>query len=374
MTLGIIYYLQVTKNSVTVSNYDPVYIGEGILNKEKLPVNKANQNYDMAFLYEEQSEYEKASEYYILAVEEARLDDELSPDDLTSMYTNYASLLVAMGEFEDAIDILDYVSDAASYSTDNENINAAVYHNLAYVYYKKGDYPTAVRLYSKALDIRERILGTEHPDTAITSSGIALSYTKLGNYETALEIYERVLLFQESTLGTEHPDTAATYNNIAYVYARQEAYEKAVDLYKKSLDIFENVLGTEHQSTVIVYSNIAVVYSVLGEYVTALELCTKALDTRENALGMEHPDTAITYNNIACIEYKLGNYTSALIYYNKASAIFEKKLGTEHLYTIRVNSGIAATHEAINGGSHAPLDDPYHTITPTSITPDTIID
>jgi tetratricopeptide (TPR) repeat protein len=41
-----------------------------------------------------------------------------------------------------------------------------IYNTLGYGYDKLGDYDTALKWYKKSLAIRERVLGTEHPDTA----------------------------------------------------------------------------------------------------------------------------------------------------------------------------------------------------------------
>ncbi len=55
-------------------------------------------------------------------------------------------------------------------------------------------------------------------------------------YKSSLEIIERVL-------GEDYPDTAACYNNLAGVYENQGKYREAEDLYKKSIQIKERVRG-----------------------------------------------------------------------------------------------------------------------------------
>jgi tetratricopeptide (TPR) repeat protein len=97
-----------------------------------------------------------------------------------------------------------------------------------------GQYNEAVELYKKALDIRERVLGKDHQDTATTYNNIASVYDNQGKYEQALELCKKALDIRERGLGKNHPGTAATYNNIALVYSNQGKYEQALGWYEKA--------------------------------------------------------------------------------------------------------------------------------------------
>ena len=138
-------------------------------------------------------------------------------------------------------------------------------------------YSDALKWHKKALVIREKVLGADHPDTATTYNNIGLVYYSLGDYEKALEWYEKALAIQEKVLGADHPVTAATYNNIGLVYYSLGEHEKALEWYEKALAIREKVLGAGHPSTATTYNNIAGVYYSLGDYEKALEWLEKAL-------------------------------------------------------------------------------------------------
>ena len=206
-------------------------------------------------------------------------------------------------------------------------------NQIGVIYHWQCDYPKALEWLHKALDIKEKVLGTEYSSTATTYNNIAAAYDNQGDYLKALEWYHKALDIKEKVLGTEHPDTATTYNNIAGVYAEQGKYPKALEWYHKALNIFEKKLGTEHPDTATTYNNIAATYANQGDYLKALEWYHKDLAISEKKLGTEHPDTAITYNNIAGVYTNQGEYPEALEWYHKALNIFEKKLGTEHPHT-----------------------------------------
>ena len=111
--------------------------------------------------------------------------------------------------------------------------SGALFNNMALIYYAQGEYEKALEYYGKALAIRERVLGTEHPDTATTYNNMAGVYEDQGDYEKALEYYGKALAIRERALGTEHPSTATTYNNMAGVSVRRATTPRLWRIMKK---------------------------------------------------------------------------------------------------------------------------------------------
>ena len=235
------------------------------------------------------------------------------------------------------LDVLLELDDASRYGV--------ALNNLAAVYNKQGNYEKALEYYDNALEVRERILGSDHPDTAVTYNNIALVYQAQGEYKKALEYYGKVLEVRERVLGRGHPDTATTYNNMAGVYKEQGEYEKALEYYEKALDVKERALGSDHPSTATMYNNMAGVYQEQGEYEKALEYYNKALEVSERVLGRDHPDTATMYNNMAEVYRALGEYEKALEYYDKALDVSERVFGSDHPDTATTYNNMAVVYQ-----------------------------
>ena len=174
-----------------------------------------------------------------------------------------------------------------------------------YIYLRIGDYNRALEYLNKALKIREKVLGTEHPSTAINYNDIGVCYDNLGDYDKAFEYYNKALKIQEKVLGTKHPDTALSYNNIGGYHNKLGDYDKALVYLNKALEIREKVLGTEHPDTAASYNNIGGGYNDLDDYDTALEYYNKALKIFEKFFGAEHPNTQIVKENIAYCQEQL---------------------------------------------------------------------
>ena len=217
--------------------------------------------------------------------------------------------------------------------------------NIARHYQDCADYQNSYRLFEKVRDIREMVLGTEHPDTAATYNNIGLTNKYQGDYDQALEFYKKSLLIVERMLGKEHPDTAEVYNNMGLLYKELKDYPNALGFFEKSLAIKVKVLGKEHPSTAATYNNIGLVYQNQGDYTKAMEFLIKALVIREKVLGKEHPFTATTYSNIGSVYKSQRDYTKALSFYEKALAIKGKVQSKEHPSIAAVNNNIAGVYQ-----------------------------
>jgi tetratricopeptide (TPR) repeat protein len=81
-------------------------------------------------------------------------------------------------------------------------------NNLANIYSDLGDYQKAEPLYKRALEIREKVLGPDHPDVSDSLNNLANLYSDLGHYQRAEPLYKRALEIKEKVLGPDHPDVA----------------------------------------------------------------------------------------------------------------------------------------------------------------------
>jgi tetratricopeptide (TPR) repeat protein len=68
----------------------------------------------------------------------------------------------------------------------------------------------------------------------------------MGAYEKAEPLYLKALKIREKVLGEEHPDTATSYNNLAVFYYGQGDFERAYEFMKKAVDVRSKVLPSNH--------------------------------------------------------------------------------------------------------------------------------
>jgi tetratricopeptide (TPR) repeat protein len=71
------------------------------------------------------------------------------------------------------------------------------------------------------LDFGEMVLGSEHPETAISLNNLAKLLREQGRYGEAQPLLERALKIHENVLGRKHPDTARTRRALEDCLARR---------------------------------------------------------------------------------------------------------------------------------------------------------
>ena len=82
-------------------------------------------------------------------------------------------------------------------------------------------------LLQRALAIREKALGPDHPDVGESLSNLAGLYEDEGDYAKALPLYQRAIAIREKSLGPNHPVVATRINNLAAMYEGQGNYAEA---------------------------------------------------------------------------------------------------------------------------------------------------
>ncbi len=163
--------------------------------------------------------------------------------------------------------------------------------------YVHAQYTEAEPLYQRALAIREKKLGADHPDTAQSLNNLAELYRSQGKYEQAEPLYQRALAIREKKLGADHPDMAQSLNDLALLYHSQGKYEQAEPLYQRALAIREKKLGADHPDMAQSLNNLAELYRSQSKYEQAELLYQRALAICEKKLGADHPDTTTVREN-----------------------------------------------------------------------------
>jgi tetratricopeptide (TPR) repeat protein len=173
--------------------------------------------------------------------------------------------------------------------------------SLASVYWDQGRYDETEKLYKKALEIRRRVLGEEHPDTLRSMGGMAVIYENKDRYDEAEKLHIKVLEIGRRVMGEEHPDTLRSMGNLANVYRDQGRYDEAEKLYKKTLESERRILGEEHPDTLWTMNDLGFMYRKQYRYNDAKPLYVKALEGRRRVLGDEHKATLWTMTDLVWV-------------------------------------------------------------------------
>jgi tetratricopeptide (TPR) repeat protein len=225
---------------------------------------------------------------------------------------------------------------------ETEMVNAAASAECAdllnrageYFFYR-GAYLEARPRYERALAIYEKVLGPEHPDTALSLNNLGRLLYAQDNLTGSRPLYERALAIREKVLGPEHPDTATSLNSLGGLLYAQDNLTGSRRLVERALAIREKVLGPEHPDTAMSLCTLAYVLQAQGDLAAAQPLVERALAIDEKVLGPEHVNTATDLSNIARLLSKSGHTDDAEPLFKRVIAIKEKALGLGNPQTQR---------------------------------------
>ena len=210
------------------------------------------------------------------------------------------------------------------------------------LYWAEGKYAQAEPFMTRSLAIEQRILGPKHPDTAFTLNSLAALKQAEGKFPQAENFYAQALAIERSALGQENAHTLTTMNNIASLYDREGKYPEAEELFSKVLEIKRRTLGEEHPSTLRSMNNLAGTYQSEHKFAQAEPLNAKALEIERRVLGEEHPSTLTAMNNLAALYRTQGMYEQANDLQSQAIQVEIRVLGEEHPRTLTSMKNLAA--------------------------------
>ena len=101
----------------------------------------------------------------------------------------------------------------------------------------------------RALSIRVKVFGPDHPHTAESLHNLASLWQAQGDHETARPLFERALTINEKTIGPEHQRTNQTRSKLARLRLSQGAALEALAMAETALAAHERVLGADHPWT-----------------------------------------------------------------------------------------------------------------------------
>ena len=194
----------------------------------------------------------------------------------------------------------------------------------------KGDYARAEPLFLRAVQIKESALGKDDLSVSLILNNLGNLYKDKGDYVKAESVFQRALEIREKVLQPDNLLIAGVLNNLANVAHQIGDIAKASALYQRALKIREKILGPEHQDVATTLNNIANLYS---DVPTAEPLYRRALAIREKTLPPDHPDIGQTLYNLSVLYSSAGDYAKAEGLCRRALSIYEQSLGPEHPYT-----------------------------------------
>ncbi len=209
------------------------------------------------------------------------------------------------------------------------------WHNLATFYAEEGRYAEAEKLFRNALAAKEKELGADDPNVAVTLNNLAVVLTANGDAAGAEKLLARALEIFKKTKNETHPHAILSRNMLAEAYRGQGRSAEAEKLARGTLEQLEKKLGGAENSRNAV--EVAGCLVRLGyalkdqvKYKDAEAAARRAVALRERYLEPGHPDTIAAWSLLADVHRAAGRLDDAEKLYRKAKSATDARFGKAH--------------------------------------------
>jgi tRNA A-37 threonylcarbamoyl transferase component Bud32/tetratricopeptide (TPR) repeat protein len=154
-------------------------------------------------------------------------------------------------------------------------------NNLACIEGLRGQKEPSLRFNQEALSLKQKVLGPDNSDVALSEGNVAVALLELGREQEALTHVDRSLDILSRGVGVGHPEYATQLNNRGEILNALGRYRDARGAFESSRIIWERELGLEHRNLGYVLTGIGESYLGERDPVSALAPLERAWRIRE---------------------------------------------------------------------------------------------
>jgi tetratricopeptide (TPR) repeat protein len=259
-----------------------------------------------------------------------RLGRDRFPAIATDLHLRIGGLLVVQGKLEQADAEFSQGLELSRKTHGPDGLRTTYFlSGLGRVRSRQNRPAEALELYLRAQEIRERLVGREHPAHALSLNNIAIELLALGRREEAIATWRRSLSLLEASRAPDHPSFAAPLTNLASVLRRMGYLEEAKQNLERALAIFERTKGPGHPNTATALTELGMVAFDSQRMEEARAYQEQALERVRRALGPDTPRAAPPLANLGNIHLREGRYAEARKDLTRALQLWEKEGGPE---------------------------------------------
>jgi len=150
-------------------------------------------------------------------------------------------------------------------------LRAWLFNDLACVLNQQGRHTEAIQAAVKAIEIKKRTIGADHPDVGISEINLAVALQTAGKPQEALGHIKEAAILLEKGLGSSHPDVATPHTYGGEILTVLGRYAEAREEYDRARTILERELGPDNLVVSYVLTDIGNNYLAEGSPTRAVE-------------------------------------------------------------------------------------------------------
>jgi len=155
------------------------------------------------------------------------------------------------------------------------------------------------------------VLEDEPEVEAAVRTTLGLGYQEMGLFDEAEPHLTRALALREELLGAEDPETLSSMYHLAGLYHDQRQLDKVEPLTLRAYKLRQQVLGETHPDTLDSMSELAWLRQDQGRYAEAEQLKRQVVKIRRDLFGKDDPETQDAVADLAHTLIVQGNLSEA---------------------------------------------------------------
>jgi tetratricopeptide (TPR) repeat protein len=168
--------------------------------------------------------------------------------------------------------------------------------------YKEGRTNEIIPLVEETMAEIERDLGPDHAYMGEAHNALAVLYAyTLNDFERSKDHFKRALEIRTKTLGPEHPDTLETINLTGFLYQVTGESAKAEEHFNMALRLRRKVLGPDHPDTADTEVYLGGLYLSQARYTEAEALLLQAAKNEAQEVSNRYPSPADSFANLGAL-------------------------------------------------------------------------
>jgi tetratricopeptide (TPR) repeat protein len=250
----------------------------------------------------------------------------------------------ARGRDVTAREILDKAAnDIGTGLAKDPEVQAQMMYVMGYVYMNLGLYPKAEPLFSKALEIRTRVLGPENVDTLRSKYYLGELELREGRYAGAEKLERETVNAQRRVLGSDNHDTLRSINQLAWILMQEGHFDQAEKLHSEVFDKARRLFGPQDRLTRAAQMRLAIDFAEQSKYAEAEKVMREALEGDRRLHGADDLATLAESSNLSEILVREGKLGEAESQYRGVLQSYRRLLGPDDPETLDCLANLGGT-------------------------------
>ncbi len=208
-------------------------------------------------------------------------------------------------------------------------VEANLRSTLCKVYADLGEYERAEGMGRRALEIKRRLLGTNHLEVAEALHDLARAETGRGKYPEAEALAREALAIRSELLGNSHVETAHSLDELGTVLLKRDKWREAENAFKESLLIYDKLAASTNRLAVAALGNLAAALHAQNKYAEAEPVYREAVTASKKILGV-HPQVAGLLNELGLLLADQSKLADAELVLREAAGMRRNLMGKVH--------------------------------------------